>query len=110
MRADTFKNWLRKKGCRFDSHEHERGEGHSSLEIKLGDRRATLPLVGTHQNIPAPDISRILHDLNLHAQDLPGPMGKAGPQPEERSDRLLARQAKAALAAARKDRNSGAKP
>ena len=93
MRADTFKSWLRKKGCRFDAHNAHRGAGHSSLGIRLGDRRSTLPLVGTHQNIPATDVSRILHDLNLNAQELPGPLAKPGPNPVRRHTAFLARQA-----------------
>ena len=76
MRADAFKSWLRKKGCRFDAHNRDRGEGHSSLGIKLGDRRSTLPFVGTRQSIPAAEVSRILHDLNLPAQELPGPLAE----------------------------------
>ena len=108
MRADTFKSWLRKKGCRFDTHHHDRGEGHSSLGIKLGERRSTLPLIGTHQNIPATDVSRILHDLNLHAQDLPGPLGNAGPKPVQRHTAFLARQAGAKAVPSGKPRDGDA--
>jgi hypothetical protein len=72
MRPDVFKLWLEDKGCRFDEGGHDRGNGHASLVIKLGEKRSVLPLVGTHQDIDNDDITRILRDLNIEAKDMPG--------------------------------------
>jgi hypothetical protein len=107
MRVDTFKNWLQKKGCRFNAHNHDRPGGHASLVVKLGNRHSTLPLVGTHQDLDPSDVSRILLDLNLSAQELPGPQVNPSPKPE-RHDGLLARQALARQAKSAIDKNSGA--
>ena len=107
MRADTFKNWLESKGCRFDEHNHERSEGHASLLIKLGEKHSVLPLIGTHQDMDGDDVSRILRDLGLDAGDLPQHTeGQGGRKPGERHDRLLDRQAKADAHAGRKARKS----
>ena len=72
MRADILKTWLAEKGCRFDEHAHDRKEGHGSLTVKLGGKHSVLPLVGTHQDLKTEDVARILGELGLSADDLPG--------------------------------------
>ena len=73
MRSDIFKTWLAEKGCRFDEHAHGRKEkGHASLVVKLEGRHSVLPNVGTHQDMKAEDVARIVGELGLGADDLPG--------------------------------------
>ena len=69
MRSDTFKKWLEEKGCRFD--QHERGEGHASVIVKLGGKETILPLIGTHQDLKKEDVERIAEELGLDKSDLP---------------------------------------
>lgn len=69
MRADIFRRWLQNHGCHIQA--PERGAGHASLLIQLGKRQSTLPL--SHQELPPDIVSQILFDLNLPAQNLPGP-------------------------------------
>ena len=72
MRSDVFKKWLTEKGCRFDEHAHERGAGHGSLTVKLGGKHSVLPNVGSHQDMKAEEVARILGELGLSSDDLPG--------------------------------------
>lgn len=104
MRADTLKNWLKDKGCRFDEHKHDRAEGHGSLAIKLGDKHSVLPLAGTHQDLDDNDVERVLSELGLTDKDLPQHTPGQDRKPGERHDRLPDREAKAEADAEHKAR------
>jgi hypothetical protein len=72
MRADTFKQWLEEQGCRFDEHSHDRGQGHAGAVAKFEGKKSVLPLTGTHQDLDAEDVRRVVEDLGLDMTKLPG--------------------------------------
>jgi hypothetical protein len=72
MRADTFKQWLEEQGCRFDEHSHDRGQGHAGAVAKFKGKKSVLPLTGTHQDLDAEDVRRVVEELGLDITKLPG--------------------------------------
>jgi len=72
MRADTFKQWLEKQGCRFDEHSHDRGQGHAGAVVKLEGKASIMPLAETHQDLDEEDIRRVVEELGLDMAQLPG--------------------------------------
>ena len=72
MRADTFKQWLEEQGCRFDEHSHDRGQGHAGAVAKFEGKKSVLPLTGTHQDIDAEIVRRVVEELGLDMTKLPG--------------------------------------
>ena len=72
MRADTLKEWLSEKGASFEEHGHDRSQGHSSVLVKLEGKESVLPLVGTSQDLSSDDVKRIVDDLGLGSEELPG--------------------------------------
>jgi hypothetical protein len=77
MRADTFKEWLRERGCEFDQAPRGRGAGHASLVVKRGARRSLLPEIGSHHDLEEDDVRRVVEELELPWAELPGPASRA---------------------------------
>ena len=50
MENATFRKWLTEQGCRFDTQNEERGEGHGTVTIHREGRTAKLPLVPLHRD------------------------------------------------------------
>jgi hypothetical protein len=77
MESATFRKWLAERGCRFDSHEHEkRGEGQAKITVHLNGRRSEAPLGGSREAID-PEVARhICEQLGLDWSELPGPAGR----------------------------------
>jgi hypothetical protein len=78
MRADTFKSWLESKGCSFDEQQHKRGTGPAGVIAKREGRKSEVPLTATNQDLKHQDITRVLKELGLEGEQLPGPT--TGPQ------------------------------
>ena len=76
MRADSLRQWLADRGCRFDEHEHERGEGHASVTARHGDRAAVIPMVNTKNDLDWDDVRRIVTELGFDWRELPGPQSR----------------------------------
>jgi len=77
MRSDTFKKWLEKRGCRFDHQVRGKGAaGHAGLTVHRGPRSATLPLVGTKQDLDPRVVRGIVEALDLDPSELPGPQSR----------------------------------
>jgi|GEM_PF-311617 len=72
MRADTFKQWLKEQGCRFEEHSHDRGQGHADAVVKFEGKESVLPLAETHQNLDRKDVRRVVEELGLDMTKLPG--------------------------------------
>lgn len=75
MEYATFREWLTKHGCRFDTQPKERGEGHGTLMIHREGRTAELPLVGPRQQLDPDSVRQACEALGLKWSDLPGPKG-----------------------------------
>jgi len=63
MESATFRKWLTERGCRFDQHEHERGEGQVIVTVHREGRKAEVPL----------GVRRTCEELGLDWSELPGP-------------------------------------
>ena len=73
MESATFRKWLTEHGCRFDQHEHERGEGQVIVTVHREGRKAEVPLGGSHQILDARVVRRTCEELGLDWLQLPGP-------------------------------------
>jgi hypothetical protein len=58
MQSATFRKWLAERGCRFDHHEHKRGEGHVLVTVHRGGRKSEVPLGGSRQDLDPRDVRR----------------------------------------------------
>jgi hypothetical protein len=77
MEYATFRDWLTKHGCRFDTQHEERGGGHGTVTIHREGRTAELVLVGSRHELDPRLVRQICEALDLKWSDLPGPKGRA---------------------------------
>lgn len=68
MHADSFRIWLKNKGCIFERYDRKNG-GESGFLIRLREKRTYLP-PGAYLNIDGGEVDRVLKDLGL--EQLPG--------------------------------------
>jgi len=61
MKAAELKRYLKKHGCKFENHRG--GSGH--LTVRRGNRKSQLPVHGSHQELGAKLVNKILKDLGL---------------------------------------------
>lgn len=61
MKAREFQQWLRKRGCSFETHKG--GSGH--LTVRRGDRISQLPMHGSRGELGTKLIAKIKKDLDL---------------------------------------------
>lgn len=77
MESATFRKWLAERGCRFDSHEHEkRGEGQAMITVHLNDRKVEAPLGGSRQSLDPRVVQYICEELGLDWSELPEPASR----------------------------------
>ena len=78
MESETFRKWLAERGCTFEQHQSigRKAVGHATVTVRLGDRRASLPLVGSRKKLDPRIVKRIVGDLGLEWNELPGPKGR----------------------------------
>ena len=76
MESATFRKWLIERGCRFDRHEHERGEGQVIVTVHREGRKAEVPLGGSRQILNSRVVRRACEELGLDWSQLPGPKGR----------------------------------
>ena len=76
MENATFRKWLIEQGCRFDTQQEGRGEGHGTLTIRREGRTAEMPLVGSHHELDPRAVRQVCEALGLAWSDLPGPKGR----------------------------------
>jgi len=77
MDSATFRSWLAERGCRFDPHHEQRGQGPAAVIVHREGRTAELPLVGSHKPIDLETARAICQALALDWSELPGPEGRA---------------------------------
>lgn len=77
MQSETFRHWLAERGCAFKagSDTVHKG-GHAHVTVRLGDRRAVLPDVGSHKPLDPRVVRQIVDDLGLKWEELPGPSSR----------------------------------
>lgn len=77
MESATFRQWLVEQGCRFDRHEHEhRHEGPVLVTVHRENRKAEIPLGGSHQILDQRVVRRACEELGLDWSRLPGPKSR----------------------------------
>ena len=76
MQSATFRKWLAEQGCRFDQHEHERGEGQVMVTVHREGRTSLAPLGGSRQDLDPRAVHRVCEELGLDWNELPGPKGR----------------------------------
>ena len=75
MESETFRKWLVERGCRIESGKDTIGvHGHPRVTVHLKDRKAVLPEVGTKKALDQRTVRKIVSDLGLNWDELPGPV------------------------------------
>ncbi|MBU3889772.1 hypothetical protein [Methylosinus sp. KRF6] len=78
MESATFRRWLAERGCTFDAGKDTvKAHGHAYVTVRLGDRRATLPDVGTRRALDPRVVRQVVDELGLNFGELPGPASRA---------------------------------
>ena len=76
MESATFRQWLIKQGCRFDRHNHQRGEGRVTVTVHRDGRKAEIPLGGSRQILDPRVVHHACEQLGLDWSQLPGPKSR----------------------------------
>lgn len=77
MESATFRRWLADRGCSFEAgRDTVEAHGHAYVTVRLGDRRTTLPDVGTHKPLDKRVVRQIVDELGLDWNELPGPASR----------------------------------
>lgn len=76
MEYATFRTWLAERGCRFDTQQEERGDGHTAVTIHREGRTAVLPLVGSRHDLDPRAVHKVCTALGLDWSELPGPKSR----------------------------------
>ncbi len=76
MNADTFRNWLAERGCRFEETERKRGQGPASVVVRREGRRSEMPYAAAKMDLQEEDVRRIVEELDLPFHELPGPQSQ----------------------------------
>ena len=77
MRSDTFMNWLKTRGCRFEPHERGAGRGHPAVTVRRDGRSAILHTAGAAADLEHGEVLRVVEALGLDWSDLPGPRSRS---------------------------------
>lgn len=76
MNPQTFRQWLTEKGCTFEETKRERGEGVASVVIRCQGRRSEMPYAASRMDLQEEEVRRILRELDLPFEELPGPRSR----------------------------------
>jgi hypothetical protein len=76
MTPQTFRQWLAERGCTFEQTARDRGEGAASVIVKREGRRTEMPYAASRMDLPEQEVRRIMRDLDLPYEDLPGPQSR----------------------------------
>jgi len=61
MNSKELQRWLKKQGCTFETHKG--GSGH--VTVKLGNRKAQMPMHGSRKELGVGLVNKIKKDLGL---------------------------------------------
>jgi len=76
MNPETFRKWLRERGCTFEEHEHECGGGMPSVTVRRGEKRAVLHDSTSRMDLDEREVRRVVEELGLDWNELPGPQSR----------------------------------
>ncbi|MGD0636240.1 MAG: hypothetical protein ABSA13_18850 [Beijerinckiaceae bacterium] len=77
MESATFRQWLSERGCSFEAGKDTvQTHGQAHVTVRLGDRRAVLPEIGSHKRLDPQVVRQIVDELGLDWNELPGPMSR----------------------------------
>lgn len=77
MEPKTFRQWLSERGCAFEAGKDTvRTHGHAHVIVHRGDRSAVLPGVGTKKQLDPRIVRKIVDELGLDWNELPGPASR----------------------------------
>jgi hypothetical protein len=77
MEPETFRQWLSERGCTFEAGKDTvRTHGHAHVIVHRGDRSAVLPGVGTKKQLDPRIVRKIVDELGLDWNELPGPASR----------------------------------
>jgi hypothetical protein len=77
MQSATFRRWLSEHGCTFEAgRDTVKTGGHVYVTVRLRDRRAVLPEVGSHKQLDPRIVRQIVDELGLDWNELPGPASR----------------------------------
>lgn len=77
MTPQTFRSWLSDRGCTFEETERKRGEGVASVVVRREGRRSEMPYSSsTNIDLQEEDVRRIVNELDLPFEELPGPKSR----------------------------------
>jgi hypothetical protein len=77
MESATFRRWLSERGCSFDAgNDTVKTHGHAYVTVRLRDREAVLPDIGSHKALDPRVVRKIVDDLGLDWNELPGPTSR----------------------------------
>ena len=77
MESATFRQRLSERGCSFDAGKDTVGtQGQAHVTIRLGDRRAVFPDIGSHKRLDPRVVREIVDKLGLNWNELPGPASR----------------------------------
>ncbi len=77
MESATFRQWLSERGCTFEAGKDTIGtHGNASVTVRRGDRRSVLPNVGSHKRLDPRVVRKIVDELGLDWNELPGPTSR----------------------------------
>ncbi|MCT7374241.1 hypothetical protein [Chelativorans salis] len=76
MNAQTFRQWLTERGCTFEETERKRGEGFVSVVVRRKGRRSEMPYASSRMDLQEEDVRRIMRELDLPFDELPGPQSR----------------------------------
>ena len=65
MESSTFRKWLAERGCQFDHHEHQRGDGPVMVTVHREGRKSELPLNGSRQTLDEQMVKKACEELGL---------------------------------------------
>lgn len=78
MRSDNFKKWLAERGCVFEQtvRAGKKAHGFSNVIVRLEGRKTELHVGGANQDLDPREIRRVVVDLGLNWDELPGPQSR----------------------------------
>jgi hypothetical protein len=69
--------WLNAAALSTPGGDTIKAHGHAYVTVRLGDRRAVLPDIGTHKALDPRVVRQIVDELGLNFGELPGPASRA---------------------------------
>jgi hypothetical protein len=77
MESATFRRWLTERGCTFEAgRDTVKTHGHAYVTVRREGRHSVLPEVGTHKRLDPRIVRKVVDELGLDWNELPGPSSR----------------------------------